>query len=71
MPTGLGHLFLMSVLKNIGFGENLMTWIETVTKSQESSIIDSDKATQYCKPQRGVRQGNPISTYLFIPTLKV
>ena len=34
----------MSVLKNVGFAENLMIWIETETKNQEP-----DKTTQIFK----------------------
>ena len=30
-----------------------MTWIEAVTKNQQSCVIDSGKTTQYFKIQRG------------------
>ena len=56
----LDHLFLMYILKKSGFGENFMTWIETVTKNQECCVINSGKTTQYLKPQRGACQGDPI-----------
>ena len=41
----IDNLFLMSVVKKFGFGENFMTWIETVTKYQESYVINSGKRT--------------------------
>ena len=32
-----------------------MTWIENVTKNQESYVLESGKTTQYFKLQRGTR----------------
>lgn len=48
-----------------------MNWIETVGKNQEYCVINSGKSTKYFKLQRGARQGNPKSAYLFILTLEV
>ena len=64
------HLFLMSVLKTFGF-RDFMTWIETVRKNQEYCVINSGKSTQCFKLQRGARQGNPRSAYLFVLALEV
>lgn len=42
-----------------------MTWIETVTKTQESCVLNSCcKTTQNFKLQRGARQRDAIFAYL-------
>ena len=40
-------------------------------KNPESCVINGGKTTPYFKLERGTRQGDPISTYLFIVALKV
>ena len=38
---------------------------------QESCIIDGDNTTKYFEFQKGARQGNLISAYLFILCLEI
>ena len=53
----INHSFLMCVfLKKIGFGNR---------------VINGDKKTWYFKLERGTRQGDPFSEYLFIIDLEV
>ena len=40
-------------------------------KNQESCVINGGKTSQYFKLERGTRQGDPISAYLFIIVLEV
>ena len=40
-------------------------------KKWESCVINGGKTTPYFKLERGTRQGDPISAYLFIITLEV
>ena len=67
----INHCFLQSVLKIYGFGENFIHFIKTLLKNQESCVIKGGKTTKYFPLQRGARQGNPISAYLFILVLEV
>ena len=62
----LDHKFLISVLKKFGFGQNFISWIEIILKNQESCVINGGTTTKYFKLNRGARQGDPISAYLFI-----
>ena len=64
----LDHDFLLFVLKKIGFGENFIHWIKVL---QQSCVINGGFTTQYFNLEKGARQGDPISAYLFILALKV
>ena len=67
----LYHTFLISVLKKFGFGTNFVNWIETLILKQESCVINGGNTTQYFHLERGARQGDPISVYIFILALEV
>ena len=43
----LDHTSVISVLKKIGFGNNLVSWIETLIWKQESCAINGCSITQY------------------------
>ena len=63
----LDHIFLISVLKKFGFGKTFITWIEILLKDQQSC----GTTTQYFNLERGARQGDPVSAYLYILVLEV
>ena len=67
----LDHKFLISVLKKFGFGQNFISWIEIILKHQKSCVINGGTITKYFKLNRGARQGDPISAYLFILALEI
>ena len=67
----LNHSFLLAVLKKFGFGTSFINWIETILNKPESCVINSGKTTQYFQLNRGARQGDPISAYLFILVMEV
>ena len=67
----VNHCFLLQILRKFGFGIHFVSWIKTILKSQESCIINGGKTTKYFKLERGTRQGDPISAYLFILVLEI
>ena len=57
----LKHDFISSVLRKIGFGKTLITWIEISLQDQLSCAINGGAATQNFNLERGARQD--ISAY--------
>ncbi|GJT14880.1 RNA-directed DNA polymerase, eukaryota, reverse transcriptase zinc-binding domain protein [Tanacetum coccineum] len=58
--------FLDSVLDKIGFGSKWRTWIRSCFSSARSSILVNGSPTPEFDLQRGFRQGDPLSPFLFI-----
>ena len=67
----VNHVFLLTVLKKYGFGKKFIKWIEILLNNQESCVINGGTTTSYFKLQKGTRQGDPISAYLFILVLEI
>ena len=67
----LAHTFVISVLNSFGFGNNFVSCIETLTSKQESCAISGGNTIPYFHLERRARQGDPISTYIFILALEV
>ena len=53
------------------FGTNLRRWVEVFYKDIESAILNNGFATNWIKPSVGVRQGCPLSPFLFILTAEL
>ena len=60
------HQFLNNELKTFGFEKNLVRWIKILLKNQESCIINGGITWKYFNLERGTREGDQISAYLFI-----
>ena len=65
------HSFLLKVLQKFGFGKDFIRWIGIILKNQESCVINGGTTTNYFKLERGARQEDPISAYLFILVLEI
>jgi hypothetical protein len=59
-------IYLRAIMIKLGFAEQwanlIMRCVETVTLS----VRVNGQYSEYFKPSRGIRQGDPISLYLFL-----
>ena len=63
--------FLIAILEKLGFGTEFIQRMKVLLNNQESCLINGEKTSKYFKLERGTRQGDPISAYLFIIVLEV
>ena len=58
--------FIDKTLKAFNFGITFRKWVSVLYNNVQSAILNNGFLTQFFSPGRGVRQGCPLSVYLFI-----
>ena len=58
--------FIDKALEKFNFGVDYRKWVKTLYTNSESAVLNNGHFTQFFKLGRGVRQGCPLSAYLFL-----
>ena len=62
----ISHDFMFNCLKRFNFGPDIIKWVKCFYNDVKSSVTNSGFMTDFFHIERGLRQGCPLSAYLFI-----
>ncbi|KAH9118361.1 hypothetical protein AeMF1_008432 [Aphanomyces euteiches] len=61
---------MYQVLKKFNVGDQFINWVKLLYKNTKVSLNINGELTQPFYPTRGVKQGDPLSSMLFVLTIE-
>ena len=58
--------FIEKTLQFFNLGPSFVHWVKTLYNGAKSTVINNGWASEYFLKSRGVRQGCPLSAYIFV-----
>ena len=62
----ISRKFILQCLKLMGFGPSMIQWISTFFNNSSARILQNGYTSHMIQVSRGTRQGDPISSFLFV-----